>query len=353
MTYTIMDVPYWSWLPNLSSDPHERESISVIPRIFASFGGFIVCTFGLRAIDFFTNRIGDYSVMQEQDAGSYLNISASGFTAAAVVIVVIFIVCIGITVCNVTEKPTTGSAATKTSLKEAFTIIMKNDQLVAFIGLLLTFNLATQLLKAFSVYYFKEVCLKADLYSVFGFTIIFEMIGLFLFPIIARKIAREKVYFFACTLPIVSMIALAICGFVCPTSYGAVIACCAFLFFGSGLSLGTTTCCIADVIDYGELKFGKRNESVTCSAQTFLMKAAQAITGLLSGVGLSVVGYRADLAGHQSAGTILGIRILMFLVPIVLFVLSFVIFKFVYKLKGDELETLTNQVNARHTTQNA
>ena len=25
-------------------------------------------------------------------------------------------------------------------------------------------------------------------------------------------------------------------------------------FFGSGLSLGVTTCCMADVIDYGEMK---------------------------------------------------------------------------------------------------
>lgn len=32
MTYTIMDVPYWSWLPNLTNDPHEREKVSVIPR---------------------------------------------------------------------------------------------------------------------------------------------------------------------------------------------------------------------------------------------------------------------------------------------------------------------------------
>lgn len=352
MTYTIMDVPYWSWLPNLSSNPHERESISVIPRIFASFGGFIVCTFGLRFINFFNNKFGDNSVMQEQADGSFLNISETGFTAVAVCIVVLFIVCIGITVLNVKEKPTTGAAAAeKTGLKETFSIIIHNDQLVAFIGLLLTFNLATQLLKAFAVYYFKEVCLAADLYSVFGFTIIFEMIGLFLFPMIARHLAREKVYFLACGLPIISMVALAICGYVCPTSYGAVIACCAFLFFGSGLSLGTTTCCIADVIDYGEVKFGKRNEAITCSAQTFLMKAAQAVTGLLSGVGLTLVGYSADLAGHQAAGTILGIRVLMFVIPIVLCVVSFLIFKCVYKLKGEKLSELTAQVNALHAAQ--
>ena len=233
MTYTIMDVPYWSWLPNLSKDPREREKISVIPRFFASLGGFIICTFGLNIIDFFNRMAGDETILQEQKNGSMLNISETGFTYCAIAIAILFIVTIAITVFNVKEESTLSAKVQKTNLKEAFAVIIKNDQLVAFIGLLLTFNLCTQVLKAFAVYYFKEVCGSATLYSVFGFTILAEMLGLFCFPIIAKKIDREKVYALACGLPIAGLVMLLIFGFVAPTSAAGVIVSCCLLFFGS------------------------------------------------------------------------------------------------------------------------
>lgn len=46
MSYTMMDIPYWSWLPNLTHNPREREEVSVIPRFFASLAAFTVGTFG-------------------------------------------------------------------------------------------------------------------------------------------------------------------------------------------------------------------------------------------------------------------------------------------------------------------
>ena len=51
MTYTIMDIPYWSMIPSLSSDKEEREKISVIPRIFASSAWLLMGAFGLSLID--------------------------------------------------------------------------------------------------------------------------------------------------------------------------------------------------------------------------------------------------------------------------------------------------------------
>lgn len=336
MTYTIMDVPYWSWLPNLTNDPREREKVSVIPRFFASLAGFSVATFGLYIINYLNKAAGESNLYAEK-----------GYTLFAIIIAVIFIVTIGITVFNVKEESTVGISAEKTSLKQAFHVIVKNDQLLAFIGLLLTFNLCTQIAKSFAVYYFKCVCHDEYLYSIFGFAIIAEMAGLLCFPKIAAKISREKVYAFACGLPIAGFILLGAAGYVAPQSNVLVVVCCALLFFGSGLSLGVTTCCMADVIDYGEVKFGVRNESVTCSAQIFLMKAATAVAGGLTGIGLQIVGYNAK-AVTQSAATVMGIRVLMIVIPIILAFASFGIYKKYYTLKGEKMEEITRKVNEMH-----
>lgn len=214
-------------------------------------------------------------------------------------------------------------------------------------GMIVDNNLCTQIAKSFAVYYFKCVCHDEYLYSIFGFAIIAEMAGLLCFPKIAEKISREKVYAFACGLPIVGFVLLGAAGYVAPQSKVLVIVCCALLFFGSGLSLGVTTCCMADVIDYGEVKFGVRNESVTCSAQTFLMKAAMAAAGGLTGIGLQIVGYNAK-AVTQSTATVMGIRVLMIVIPIILAFASFGIYKKYYILKGEKMEEITRKVNEMH-----
>lgn len=155
MTYTIMDVPYWSWLPNLTNDPHEREKVSVIPRFFASLAGFSVATFGLYIINHLNKIAGEKNLYAE-----------TGYTLFAIIIAVIFIVAIGITVFNVKEESTIGVYAEKTSLKQAFRIIIKNDQLLAFIGILLTFNLCTQIAKVLP-FIISSVYVEMNIYILF------------------------------------------------------------------------------------------------------------------------------------------------------------------------------------------
>ena len=114
-----------------------------------------------------------------------------------------------------------------------------------------------------------------------------------------------------------------------------------------GFELGVVTVCIADVIDYNELLFGTRNESIICSTQTFLMKASQAVSGLLTGVGLAMVGYNASLP-QQSTATLNGIRIIMIVIPMVFAVISYLIYAKAYKLKGDYLNNMVKELNVVH-----
>lgn len=326
MTYTIMDVPYWSWLPNLTSDPKEREKISVIPRIFASLAGLLVGTFGLQIVD----RLGGGSQLQ-------------GFQQISVFIAILFVAFIAVTVMNVPEASTLEEKEMpKITLKKTIEVIKKNDQLMSFIGLLLTFNLSMQIMNGFMIYYFKYVTGAERLFSLFFFTIFAEMLGLMLFPIISQKITREKTFALACALPVVGLLLLLVAGFVVPTNVFLAMSSGLILKFGSGLSLGVTTVSIADCIDYGEIKLGTRNESIICSAQTFLMKSAQAVAGLLTGVGLSLVGYVPNAA--QSASAMMGIRVLTCVVPIVFVISSLFIYNRYYKLKGEVLRGLSEKM---------
>ena len=330
MTYTIMDVPYWSWLPNLTSDPEERERVSVLPRIFASLAGLLTGTFGLQAV----NLLGSGDQMK-------------GFQLIAIFIAIAFIIFIGITVTNVPEASTLDQQnAPKLTVKKAVDVIKSNDQLLAFIGLLLTFNLSMQIMNGFMIYYFKYVAGNEALFSLFFFTIFAEMFGLMLFPKISRKISSEKTYILACLLPVIGLVILLTVGFVAPKSAVFTMAAGLILKFGSGLSLGVTTVSIADCIDYGEIKFGTRNESIICSAQTFLMKSSQAVAGLLTGVGLSLVGYVPNVV--QSATAVLGIRLLTCVVPIICVIFSYVIYKRCYKLKGQRLIDLSKSITKFH-----
>ena len=100
---------------------------------------------------------------------------------------------------------------------------------------------------------------------------------------------------------------------------------------------------LADVIDYGEVKFGSRNESVIASFQTLLVKVASAVVGWLIGIGLTIVGYVPNVT--QTAGTVFGMRVIMIVVPSVITILGFIIYSKGYKLQGEYQEKIMEELN--------
>ncbi|MBE7725070.1 MAG: melibiose:sodium transporter MelB [Enterocloster citroniae] len=338
MTYTVMDIPYWSMLPSLSSTQKERESMSVIPRIFASSAWLLMGAFGIAL----RNRLGNGD-------------EAKGYASLSVLISVVFIATILITVIFVKDRSSLeaaqGKKAERISLKEAIHVITANDQLKVYIGVVLAYNMLVQLAGGMAMYYFKYVTGDEGLFSFFTTAASFaEIIALFAFPVLSRFMSKKQVFAVASFTPAVGLIALLVFGFVAPTNIPLIILCGLLFKFGSGLTLGTTTVMLADVIDYGEVKLGTRNESIVASFQTLLVKTASAVAGWLIGVGLTIVGYVKNVP--QTPETIMGMRVLMGVIPSIVTVLAFVIYVKGYKLDGSFMENITKQLQEKDKVSN-
>ncbi|WP_432272153.1 MFS transporter [Catenibacterium mitsuokai] len=105
MTYTIMDIPYWSVIPNLTSDPEEREKVSVLPRIFASIGqSLIIAGFGVQII----KGLG----------GNYI-----GYHRFALIIAATFIFTMAVCVLNLPKVQTSDDKKEKMKFRDIFTVI--------------------------------------------------------------------------------------------------------------------------------------------------------------------------------------------------------------------------------------
>ena len=329
MTYTIMDIPYWSMIPTLATTKEDREKISVVPRIFASLGGLTVTTFGIALV----NKLGNGNQIK-------------GFEYFALGIIIIFIISTIVTCINVKEKTQVQVNNEKVNIKQAFNILKQNDQLLVFIGIVLAYNLAMQLAGGAAIYYFKYVAGKESLFSVYSFFKVAEIGGLMLFPVVTRKIGRQQVFRVATILPMFGLITLFISGLIAPQSILFISVSAVLLNLGSGFLLGSTTVMLADIVDYGEYKLGSRNESIIFSAQTLLVKLASALSGWLIGVGLSLIGYVAG-AAVQSNITIIGIRVIMTIIPSIVALVMYVIYKSKYKINGSFHDEILQVIGSR------
>ena len=219
-----------------------------------------------------------------------------------------------------------------------------------FIGVVLCYNLVVQLAGGIAIYYFKYVAGNEELYPIFTTAAQFaEIAALFIFPVISKYLTKKQVFAIASFSPAIGLIGLVVSGLFIPQN-AVIIGLSGVLYkLGSGITLGATTVMLADVIDYGQVKLGTRNESIIASFQTLLVKTASAVSAWLIGVGLTMVGYVAN--AEQTASTITGMRILMGVVPSVITVLAFVIYAKGYKLEGAYLEEILEKVKKQKSTE--
>ncbi|MBQ7957602.1 MAG: MFS transporter [Clostridia bacterium] len=290
MSFTVLDVPFWTMLPTIADSTDERNQASSMAKLIGGFGGFLV---GMLGTSFILPMFAKQGMMK---AYQYLGMATG-------LVLIVFLL---ITVVFVREK--IDLPHENVGLKYILSTFKENDQLRAYAGSLIFFLTGTTIALN-QILYLYTYCYEdgADyLPKAFSYTLFWVIactgqgIAMMFYSWIVKKLPREKIYgisFLACIISYVLLFAIFF--FLKPGNgdmkiywLNTVLVALsgAFLMTASGLNQIGSTVMIADIVDYGEWKTGKRGDSVMFSVQTLILKFAGAIASLILGIGISVSG---------------------------------------------------------------
>ena len=342
VTYTMMDIPYWSMIPAFTEGGKEREGLSALARTCAGVGSAIVTIITMKCVYVFGQ--GD---------------ERTGFKCFALLIAVLFVVFITITCLNIKEKSTVNVDAP--SVGQMFKSLLQNDQAMTVVVAIVLINSSIYITSNLVIYFFKydfggEGWYNAyTLFNTFGGAIqIFAM--MLFFPLLRKFLSTIQVFYASFASAIIGYAVLLILMFQSMSNLYLLFIPAFFIFAANGMLSVLTTVFLANTVDYGELKNNRRDESVIFSMQTFVVKLASGVAALVASICLSVCKLSNDTSetaavAATGAGSVVGLRMTMTLLPIAGLLIAVYVFHKHYILNEQKVEEIAAEVKKRRAAE--
>jgi len=342
MTNTTADIPYWSMVPSFTTDPKERSILATIARTFSGLGQGIVQI----GAPLLLNALGN--TVNNSD-GSVTHVwTQHSYTVCAVICSVCLVFFAVLSMSHVKETVVT-KPQEKFSFKKIFDVIRCNDQLRVFILFAMLSNTGFYTTSGVQDYFFAINIGSTSAQSVFSmFGAVGSILGLAVIPVMMKFTTRRRTYQFSLSLALAGYIGMFLSGALIKNVILMDI-CFLITSIGTGSMFVSQTVFLADVVDYGEIKMGKRAESVTFSMKGFLQKMAYTIQTIILFSALGIAGYnniKPDANGvmQYTPKVKRSVGFVAYVIPPLFMLLSLIVFSTHFKLHGEYMDSITEQV---------
>ena len=330
VTYTMMDIPFWSMILAFTEGGKEREGLSTLGRSCAGVGSAIVTIITMKCV--YALGAGD---------------ERSGFRWFALIIAILFVVFISITCLTIKEKSTVD--VDSPSVGVMFKALVQNDQAMTVVIAIVLINGALYITSNLLIYFFKYDVGGAkwyDSYTLFntvgGATQILSM--MIIFPFMRKLMSTIRVFYLSVVMAISGYVLLFVLMFTGATSMAALLIPGILIFIAFGMLTVLTTVFLANTVDYGEVKNGRRDESVIFSMQTFVVKLASGVSAFIASICLTICNLSNDTSDVvvevSKEANVMGLRFAMSALPVIGLIAALILFAKKYILTDAKLEEI-------------
>jgi len=354
VTYTMMDIPYWSMIPAFTEGGKEREGLTTLARTSAGVGSAIITVFTMMLVPILGNAFAG------ADAGNKM-IEIVGFKWFSLIVAILFVVFTALTCVNVKEKST--AEMETVSVGQMFKALVQNDQAMTVTVAIVLINTAIYITSNLVIYFFKYDFGTTGwndayvLFNMFGGAIqVLSMMAFY--PLLRRKYTSNQIFYICLGMAVCGYAVLLALAFTNMSSVFLLFIPAFFIFAANGMLTVITTVFLANTVDYGELKNARRDESVIFSMQTFVVKLASGVAALAASICLSINNLQSGTEVTEemkqvdwSAGVSLaqktGLRMTMTIIPVIGLIVAYFWFRKRYTLTEERIEEISRELQAR------
>ena len=304
---------------------------------------------------------------------STLEVERLGFKYFSLIVAILFFAFICVTCICIKEKSTVDVQTA--SVGDMFKALVQNDQAMTMVITIVLVNTATYITSNLVIYFFKYDLGGANwqgnytIFNIFGGAMqILAMMAFF--PLLRKFFNTMKVFNICIASAVFGYVILLVMALTGVSNVYPFLVPCFFIMAAVGMLNVIVTVFLANTVDYGELKNHRRDESVIFSMQTFVVKLASGIAALVASICLQIFNISDDdeeIVGSTVAylqegltkiknntvletinnSSVIGLRMVMTIVPIVVLVVGFCIFRKKYILTDAKLEEISTELKAR------